>query len=191
MKRSLCPHCRKRLEEGLRIHQDCIEGYAEAQAAKAERERTKKARAAEKVERAETRQRKEALKTIGQLEEECRRIVQAIARIRDRDDGCISCHMPADYGGVWHGSHFRSHGGCSSLQFHLWNIHKACAQCNLHKSGNIAEYRPRLAEKIGADRVEWLENQPKSMRFSRDYLARFKDVMGKRLKRMPKRTIWI
>ena len=133
------------------------------------------------------KKRKQALKTIGQLEEECRRIVQAIARIRDRDDGCISCHMPADYGGVWHGSHFRSHGGCSSLQFHLWNIHKACAQCNLHKSGNIAEYRPRLVEKIGADRVEWLENQPKSMRFSRDYLNRFKEVMGKRLKRMQKR----
>lgn len=138
-------------------------------------------------EKQQVKKRKQALKTIGQLEEECRRIVQAIARIRDRDDGCISCHMPADYGGAWHGSHFRSHGGCSSLQFHLWNIHKACAQCNLHKSGNIAEYRPRLVEKIGADRVEWLESQPKSMRFSRDYLNRFKEVMGKRLKRMQKR----
>ena len=144
--------------------------------------------AKQKAEREQTKKRKEALKTIGELEEECRRIVQAIARIRDRDDGCISCHMPADYGGVWHGSHFRSHGGCSSLQFHLWNIHKACAQCNLHKSGNIAEYRPRLVEKIGADRVEWLESQPKSMRFSRDYLNRFKEVMGKRLKRMQKRN---
>lgn len=147
----------------------------------------KKVRQDKAAEREQTKKRKQALKTVGQLEEECRRIVQAIARIRDRDDGCISCHMSADYKGVWHGSHYRSHGGCSSLQFHLWNIHKSCAQCNLHKSGNIAEYRPRLVEKIGADRVEWLDNQPKSMRFSREYLARFKEVMGKKLKRMQKR----
>lgn len=139
-----------------------------------------------KAERAETRRRKEALKKISELEADCRKIVQEIARIRDRHDGCISCHMGQNYDGAWHGSHYRAHGACSSLQFHLWNIHKSCAQCNLFKGGNIAEYRPRLVEKIGADRVEWLDNQPKSQKFSREYLYRFKDVMGRRLRRMRK-----
>lgn len=140
-----------------------------------------------KAEAVQTRERKRALMRISDIEAECRRIVQKIARLRDRDDGCISCHMGPNYDGQWHGSHFRSHGGCSSLQFHLWNIHKSCAQCNLHKSGNIAEYRPRLIEKIGAKKVDWLECQPKSKRYSREYLYRFIQVMGKRLKRMEKR----
>lgn len=137
-------------------------------------------------EKAEIKRRKEALKKISELEADCRKIVQEIARIRDRKDGCISCHVGQNYDGQWHGSHYRSHGGCSSLQFHLWNIHKSCAQCNKFKAGNIAEYRPRLVEKIGADRVEWLDNQPKSQKFSREHLYRFKAVMGKRLRRMRK-----
>jgi len=186
-RRKTCPHCRSKLEAGQRIHPQCIDGYAEAEAAKAKRKAEKQARMAAKVERATTRARKEALKPIGQIEEECRRIVQKIARIRDRDDGCISCHMGPNYQGQWHGSHYRAHGACSPLQFHLWNIHKACVQCNKHKSGNIAEYRPRLVAKIGQERVDWLEAQPKSKRYSRDYLERFKKVMGKRLRRMEKR----
>jgi hypothetical protein len=147
----------------------------------------KHVRAEKKAERAHTRQRKTAIKKPSKLAEECRTIVQKIARIRDRNDGCISCHMGSGYQGQWHGSHFRSHGACSSLQFHLWNIHKACAQCNLHKSGNHAEYRPRLIEKIGQDRVDWLEAQPKHKRCTREYLYRLKEVMGKRLRRMEKR----
>lgn len=139
-----------------------------------------------KAEIATTRARKRALMRVSEIEAECRRIVQKIARIRDRNDGCISCHMGPNYGGIWHGSHFRSHGGCSSLQFHLWNIHKACEQCNYHKGGNIAEYRPRLVQKIGQERVDWLDAQPKSKRFDREYLERFKKVMGKRLRRMEK-----
>jgi hypothetical protein len=140
--------------------------------------------------REEFKRRKEAIKTIPQLEAECRSIVQKIARIRDRNDGCISCHMGPNYGGQWHGSHFRSVGACSALQFHLWNIHKSCAQCNLHKSGNIAAYRPRLIEKIGADRVAWLEAQNGTVKHTpeyREYLGRFKRVMGKRLRRMERR----
>ena len=155
-------------------------------ATKSAKKARKEAVEAARVERRQDRARLEKLKKVSELEADCRKIVQEIARIRDREDGCISCHLGPNYDGQWHGSHYRSHGGCSSLQFHLWNIHKACAQCNKFKAGNIAEYRPRLVEKIGADRVEWLDNQPKSQRFSREYLYRFKEVMGKRLRRMRK-----
>lgn len=185
--RTRCKHCQKKLKPNQRIlHPECIDEFAVAEAARIERKKAKEARAAAKVERAETRRRKQADKSISDLEAECRKIVQEIARIRDRNDGCISCHMGPNYDGQWHGSHYRSHGGCSSLQFHLWNIHKSCAQCNKFKAGNVAEYRPRLVEKIGAARVEWLDNQPKSQKFSREYLYRFKAVMGKRLRRMRK-----
>lgn len=146
---------------------------------------------AAKVERAKDRARWEAIKPISEWEDECRQIVQKIARIRDRDDGCISCHLPATWGGQWHGSHFRSVGACSALQLHLWNIHKACSGCNYHKGGNIINYRPRLVEKIGQDKVDWLEAQNQVTKRSGPeyvaYLKRFKKVMGKRARRMEKR----
>lgn len=148
----------------------------------------KKLRRDKRREADELRERKEAIKPVSQWESECRAIVQKIARIRDRNDGCISCHMGSNYGGQWHGSHYRSVGACSSLQFNLWNIHKACAQCNMHKSGNREGYRPRLIEKIGLERVEWMDSQNGIMKRGGklyiEYLKRFKYVMGKRLRRI-------
>lgn len=147
--------------------------------------------AKEKQEREQTKARKEKIKSVSEWEDECRKIVQKIARIRDRHDGCISCHMGPNYGGQWHGSHYRSVGACSNTQFLLWNIHKACAQCNMHKGGNRESYRPRLIEKIGLERVEWLDAQNQVTKRSGaayiEYLKRFKAVMGKRLRRMEKR----
>jgi hypothetical protein len=149
--------------------------------------RLEKAHKAEKLkERKADAVKREAQKTPSALEAECRAIVQEIARIRDRNDGCISCHMPANYGGQWHGSHFRPAGNNAAVQFHLWNIHKACAQCNLFKGGNLGAYRPRLIEKIGADRVEWLDGQNQVVKTNPAYLIRFKKVMGKRLRRIRK-----
>jgi len=139
-------------------------------------------------ERAQFKERKEKLKKTSEWEAECRAIVQAIARIRDKDDGCISCHLPATWGGQWHGSHFRSHGAASAVQFHLWNIHKSCSSCNRDKGGNIIEYRPRLVEKIGQEKVDWLMSQNQIVRHTVDYYKRFKAVMGKRLRRLQKRT---
>lgn len=142
---------------------------------------------AQREEKAQDRIRKQALVKTSELEEQCRRIVQKIARLRDRNDGCISCHMGANYGGVWHGSHYRPAGNNAAVQFNLWNIHKACEQCNFFKGGNIGQYRPRLVEKIGLERVEWLESQTQVVKTNREYLIRFKAVMAKRLRRMEKR----
>lgn len=187
MRRSLCPHCRKRLEPNERIHMACVEPWAEALQAKADRVKARKARELAKLDRALTRQRKAALKTLSQLEGECRDIVQKMARIRDRDQGCISCDKPANWHGQWHGSHYRSHGACSSLQFHLWNISKACWICNKIFSGRIDGYKVGIVARHGQERLDWLDSQPTLKRYSRDYLLRFKKVMGKRLRRMEKR----
>lgn len=143
--------------------------------------------AKEKQERAQTKERKDKLKSISQVEEECRQIVQKIARLRDRNQGCISCDKPANWDGQWHGSHYRSHGGCSSLQFHLWNINRACWICNKLYSGRVDQYKVGIVQRYGQERLDWLDNQPKSRKYDREYLARFKKVMGKRLRRMEKR----
>lgn len=163
---------------------DCAAAFAVSIGGKARKRAAVKAKALEK--RAD-KEKREKQKRPSVLERECREIVQKIARIRDRKDGCISCHMGADYSGKWQGSHFRPAGNNAAVQFHLWNIHKACAQCNLFKAGNLSEYRPRLVEKIGADRVAWLESQNQVVKTNVRYLVRFKAVMGKRMRRIEKR----
>lgn len=139
----------------------------------------------------QTRERRAALVSFAKLEYQCRKIVQKIARIRDRDQGCISCDKPASWDGQWHGSHFRTHAACSALQFHLWNINKACWIDNKLYSGRIDQYELGLIERYGQERVDWLKAQPKGTSKHtpeyRAYLERFKKVMGKRLRRMEKR----
>lgn len=128
--------------------------------------------------------RKVSAKTRQKWLSECQAIVNKIARIRDRNDQCISCDRPASWGGQWHGSHFRSVGAASAVRFNLWNVHKACSICNNHLSGNIAGYLPRLVAKIGQERVDWLYGQNQLVKHDIPYLMRFKAVMGKKLKRL-------
>lgn len=186
-RRTRCPHCKAKLEAGQRIHPDCIDAYAEAVTAKREREEAKKARMQARVEKAETRKRKEAIKPRSKWLSECQAIVNKIVRLRDRHLPCCSCDRPATWDGQWHASHLRSVGAASAVRFNLWNIHKGCSICNNHLSGNLAEYLPRIRERIGDAKVDWLYTQNHRVTHDITYLARFKSVMGKRLRRMEKR----
>lgn len=184
-----CKHCRHKLSDGERVlHEACVAPWYEANKEKLRAKARKVDWAEKRAERVEIKQKLEKLKSVSKLEAECRLIVQELARIRDRHDGCISCHMGANYGGMWHGSHFMAAGNHSAVELNLLNVHKACAQCNLFKNGNLADYRPRLIEKIGLAKVEWLEAQNQTVKRTREYLYRFKAVMGKRLRRMRKRA---
>lgn len=176
-----CAHCKREFVPARSMQKVCgpvcAGRWTKAQAV------AKKAK-----ERAQTKARRMALKRRSEWESECRAIVQKIARLRDRRDGCISCHLPSTWGGQWHGSHFRSHGACSVLQFNLWNIHKACSSCNRDRGGNIHDYRPRLVAKIGQDRVGWLDSQNGTFKPPIDYYVKFKRVMGKKLRRLERRV---
>lgn len=187
-RRTTCPCCRKKMEQGQRIHPECIEPWAEAQAAKAERARAKAERMAARIERAEIRKRKEAIKTRQQWLAECQAIANKYVRVRDAKNGCISCDKPASWDGQWHGSHLRSVGSASAVRFNLWNINKSCSVCNNHLSGNIREYERRLRAKIGNEKVDWLYSQNQIKRYSIDYLKRYKTVIGRRLRRMEQRN---
>lgn len=141
-----------------------------------------------KAERAEdARKKKEGMKP----QERANLAQKAVNRyvlLRDYEQGCISCEKSVYWqGGAWHASHFKSRGASSGLRFHLWNIHKACDQCNYHKGGNIHDYEPRLVLKIGADKVEALKNFPRSREFSNEYLDRITSVFNKKANRMARR----
>lgn len=77
--------------------------------------------------------------------------------IRERDGKtCISCDFKGE-GRQIHAGHYMSQGGNSALRFSEFNCHSQCVQCNTYRSGNLANYRLRLIEKIGIDEVVRLE----------------------------------
>jgi len=176
-----CRHCGKEFTPARPLQAVC--GPRCAAAATRAASKAKKA-----SERATLKSRKEKLKPRAKWLAECQTIVNRIVRIRDADKPCISCERPANWGGQWHASHLRSRGAASSIRFHLWNIHKSCSICNNHLSGNLSGYLPRVRERIGDARVDWLYEQNQVVKHDVDYLRRFKSVMGRRLKRMENRA---
>ena len=106
----------------------------------------------------ETKQLKESIKPKSKWLSELQVIVNKYVRLRDINDGCISCDKPRGWQGQFHCGHYFSRGHSSSLRFNLWNMHKQCSVCNNHLSGNIGKYTPRLIEKIGIDRFNYLES---------------------------------
>ncbi|MGQ8875945.1 recombination protein NinG [Delftia sp. NA_296.1] len=187
-RRTRCPHCKGKLEAGQRIHPECIDAYAEAEGAKAERKRLKQERMAARVEKAEIRRRKDAAKPRAKWLSECQDIINKIVRLRDKHLGCCSCDRGPGWDGQWHASHLRSVGAASAVRFHLWNIHKGCSICNKHLSGNLAEYLPRIRARIGDEKVDWLYTQNQLVKHDVEYLKKFKRVMGRRLRRIEKRN---
>lgn len=184
-----CRHCRERTDSvGRLLHEECIQPWLDAQDKKRAIAADRKRKAEAKVERARTRQRKEAIKPRQRWLAECQAIANKIVRLRDAHLGCCSCDRPASWNGQWHASHLRSVGAASAVRFHLWNIHKGCSICNNHLSGNLAEYLPRIRARIGDDKVDWLYTQNHRVTYDVEYLKRFKAVMGKRLRRMEKRN---
>lgn len=110
-------------------------------------------------ERAEKKKQREQAKLKSRSEwlKEAQSIFNKFIRLRDKDQPCISCGRY--HQGQYHAGHYRSVGACPELRFCELNVHKQCAPCNDHKSGNIIEYRINLVNKIGADKVAWLERQ--------------------------------
>ena len=78
----------------------------------------------------------------------------AYIRARDNLEPCISCQR--HHTGQYHAGHFKTAGGHPELRFEEFNCHKQCAPCNNHLSGNIENYRINLINKIGVEKVEWL-----------------------------------
>ena len=111
----------------------------------------------EKEERAERRERKAKLKSRSEWLKDAQSVFNKFIRLRDKNEPCISCGKY--HTGQYHAGHYRSVGACPELRFCELNVHKQCAPCNDHKSGNIIEYRINLVKKIGVDKVEWLERQ--------------------------------
>ncbi len=191
-RRTRCPHCKAKLDPGQRIHQECIAPWADAQQAKKERAEAKAARMAARVERAETRRRKEAIKPRSKWLAECQAIVNRYVRLLalSRGEGCFTCGASPQqkFGGTYDAGHFRSVGSAPHLRFWIPQIKLQCIPCNRHKGGMALAFRRGLSRDHGEEWVTRLEAMQHIAKFDVEYLKRFKAVMSKRLRRMERRA---
>lgn len=187
-RRTRCPHCKGKMEQGVRIHPECIDAYAEAEEAKAKRKAEKQARAAAKVEKAEDRRRKEALKTIAELIADAQVAFNAFIRERDKDKGCFVCGRPFTDkpGQVQHAGHVRSRGAAGHLRFNEDNCNAQSKQENRFLAGNAIDYRVGLIARIGLARVEALESDNAVKKWTREELIAIRDTYKAKLKEMKK-----
>ena len=135
-----------------------------------------------KAHKQETKERRERIKTKTDYAQEAQKAVNAYVRLRDENKPCISCQRY--HSGQYHAGHYRTVKAAPQHRFNVLQIRKQCAPCNTRLSGNITEYRINLCKIIGADRVERIENDNKTVRYSVDYLKRLRAVFTKRLKHL-------
>jgi Bacteriophage Lambda NinG protein len=134
------------------------------------------------IERKDIKVRKEKLKSRADHLRETQVVFNEWIRLRDTALPCVSCGRFHE--GQWHAGHYRTVGANPELRFEPLNVHKQCAPCNNHKSGDIVNYRIELVKRIGADKVDWLEGPHDPKRYTieelktirADYRAKTKEL---------------
>ena len=165
----------------------------EKEKVKATAKRIKEQKEAEKAGRKRRKAKRESLKSKSQWDKEAQSAFNRYIRIRDEGKPCVSCGNPligkSNYltGSAIDASHYRSRGAASHLKFNVFNVHSACTRCNRQLSGNAVEYRIRLIERIGLERVERLEADNEPRRFDIPYLQRIKSIFISKARALEKR----
>jgi len=157
-KQHKCKECGAYYIKKQSTQQVCSMKCAIAYSKRKAEEKRKKQEKSERLEASRRmRDRKEKLKSRSDWLKDLQRVFNEFIRLRDVDLPCISCGRY--HNGQYHAGHYRSVGACPELRFNEDNVHKQCSACNSHLSGNILEYRLGLIEKIGLERVEFLERK--------------------------------
>ncbi|RTP45014.1 hypothetical protein EKN37_21075 [Enterobacter hormaechei] len=165
----------------------------EKEKVKAAAKRIKEQKEAEKAGRKRRQEKRESLKSKSRWDKEAQSAFNRYIRIRDEGKECVSCGNPllgkSNYltGSAIDASHYRSRGAASHLKFNVFNVHSACTRCNRQLSGNAVEYRIRLIERIGLERVERLESDNEPRRFDIPYLQRIKSIFTRKARALEKR----
>lgn len=142
--------------------------------------------------RDDLKKRREKLKGISEWQKEAQAAFNRYIRMRDLNKVCVSCGGElvgsSNYltGSAVDASHYRSRGAAAHLKFNVFNCHSACTRCNRQLSGNAVEYRIRLIERIGLERVENLESNNTPRKFDIPYLQRVKAIFTRRARHYEK-----
>ena len=143
-----------------------------------------KAARAKRDERKSLRDRMEKAKTRGDHLRELQQAFNAWIRLRDAGQACISCGR--HHGGKWNAGHYRSVGSCPELRFEPLNVHLQCEPCNTYLSGNLIAYRVNLIQKIGLEKVEWLEGKHEPIKLALSQIEQMKAFYRAEVRRLKK-----
>ena len=173
LKQKTCKSCRQKFAPSRPMQSACSPACA---IAIAERKREKQAQQMAAEKRRETRQRLESMKGIPELIREADKAFCDFVRARDAGKPCICCGRESSgwsRGGDWDAGHYRSRGAASHLRYHEDNCHSQLKQCN-RRAFDVASYRANLIGRIGLARVETLENDNGTHKWTRDELKAIK-----------------
>lgn len=189
-KRKLCKHCRGKLDPeraGQLVHIDCAAEFA---IALGEKKARASAKAVKSKDRLEAKERKEQSMSLEDCHKQAQQSFNEWVRWRDRAEDCISCGAyPPDPDSLHAGrdaGHFRSVGAARHLRYNEDNCHAQCVYCNRDKAGNVAQYRVRLALKIGGARIEALENDNRVHKWTREEVLHIRDTYRQKLRELKK-----
>ncbi len=189
-----CPICgteytpRSSLQKVCHNYKCAMEFNRQVDARNAAREQRKQ----DKLQRDDLRQRREKLKGVSEWQKEAQTAFNRYIRWRDFNKECASCGGQligsSNYltGSAVDASHYRSRGAAPHLRFNVFNVHAACTRCNRQLSGNAVEFRIRLIQRIGLERVERLEADNTPRKFDIEYLKRVKSIFTRRARHYEK-----
>lgn len=186
VKQKTCKACGERFRPSLSTQKACSVKCALAMAP-ANHDKARKA--IDQRKRREIKVRKEKLKSRSDYMREAQAEFNTYIRLRDQHLPCISCDsLPSDHdlitGSRWDAGHYRSVGACPELRFEPLNVHRQCVKCNRNLSGNAVEYRIRLVQRIGADRVAWLEGPHQACKHTIEDLKAIKAEYRAKIKQL-------
>lgn len=163
--------------------------YSQQLLAKKKIEAERKRKQEAQQERRELKIRKVALKTKPQWKKEAQAAFNKYVRLRDAGLPCISCGSTPEqkFGGTMDCGHYRSRGAAAHLSFNLHNTAGQCARCNRHDSGAQKAFEQGLIERIGAEKVEALNNDNSTRKFDIPYLQRIKSIFTRKARALEKR----
>lgn len=151
----------------------------------ANRERTKRLAKEAKLDRADTRRRKEAIKTRSDYIKEAQHAFNAFIRGRDKNQLCICCDEPLcldAIGGGYDCGHYRSVGSAPHMRFDERNAHAQRKKCNRYGAGRAVDYRIHLIRRLGLEVVESVEADNTTRKWSIDDLKEIKAKYKAKLK---------
>ena len=184
-RRKRCPECRVMFTPSRGAQAVCGEVECAIAYGKSEKGQASAKKALADIERKDIKVRKEKLKSRADHLKDTQHAFNAWIRARDAGQPCISCGTTADV--QYCAGHYRTTGSCPELRFEPLNVHKQCAPCNNHKSGDIVNYRIELVKRVGVESVDWLEgpHEPKKYTIEElkamtaDYRAKTRELKGR------------
>ena len=138
---------------------------------------------------AETRRRKQGIKTKSTWLREAQAEFNGYIRTRDKmaGHGCISCteNIKDQFmGGSYDAGHYISRGAAPEKRFLEDNVFQQCKKCNRQLSGNVANMRLGIIKRIGLERLEAVEAYHEPLRLTIEDIKAIKDKYKKMKKEL-------